>query len=306
MTQLDRSPAAETVPHAAESPPRAAASLLRPDRRALRGRPPVLVAMAWLWLALIVLSAVFASLLPLDDYASSVGPVRQSPGVESIQFLGTDTIGRSQLSRLVFGAQQSLLVGVCAVLIGLVLGGLLGVLGGFFRGRVDAVIGVLTDSVLAIPPMLLLIAVTAFLERSMLTVILGLGCLTVPTFIRVARANTLSLSQREYVDAARALGANRTRIIVRELIPNVAVPLMSYAFLITGVVIVAEGTLSFLGLGIPPPDPSWGGMIRDGRDYLATDPYLIMTPALVLSLTVLALNVVGDHARMRYEGGRRQ
>lgn len=293
---------------AADSPqlgasPAAGPSVLRPERRAPRSRRPVIVALAWAWLALLLIAATLAGLLPLPDYSAPVGLTRQPPGFDTAGWLGTDSIGRSQLSRLVFGAQQSLLVGVCAVLLGLVVGGLLGILGGFFRGRVDALVSVFTDSILAIPPLLLIIAVTAFLERNVITITVALGCLTVPTFIRVARANTLTLSQREYVEAARALGAGRTRIIVRELIPNVTVPLMSYSFLITGVVIVAEGTLSFLGLGIPPPRPSWGGMIRDGRDYLATDPHLIMTPALVLTLTVLALNVVGDYARLRYELG---
>lgn len=278
-------------------------SLFDVERRPISRRPPLLVAASWIWLALVIGVAIFADLLPLGDYAMPSGPVLQPPGPEALHFLGTDSIGRGQLARLVHGAQQSLLVGFCAVALGLFVGGLLGVLAGFFRGWVDSVIGVLTDSVLAIPPLLLLIAITAFMERSMTTIILGLGALTVPTFIRMARANTLSLAQREYVDAARAFGATRTRIIVRELIPNVAVPMMSYAFLLAGVVIVAEGTLSFLGLGIPPPSPSWGGMIRDGRDYLATDPYLIMTPAVVLTLTVLALNVAGDHARLRYETG---
>jgi peptide/nickel transport system permease protein len=255
-------------------------------------------------LAGLVLAAIFANVLPLDNYKIPVGPPRQAPGFSSVALLGTDSIGRSELSRLVFGARQSLIIGASTVLVGLALGGLLGLLAAYFRGRLDAAVALFTDSVLAIPPLLLIVAVTAFLHPSLLTLIIALSFLSVPTFIRVSRANTLTLAQREFVDAARALGASRRRIIFKELLPNVTLPLMSYVFLITGVVIVAEGTLSFLGLGVPPPQPSWGAMIHDGSAYLSTSPYLVFVPAAVLAFTVLALNIVGDHARARFEQGQ--
>jgi peptide/nickel transport system permease protein len=272
-------------------------------RRRPRRRAPLLVWFSALWLIVLMLAAIFANVLPIDDYALPVGPPRQPPGFDSVQLLGTDAIGRSELSRLIHGARQSLTIGVGAVVIGLTLGGLLGLLAGYVRRSVDAVVAVFTDSVLAIPPLLLIVAVTVFFERNLLTMIVALAFLSVPTFTRVARANTLTLAEREFVEAARALGASRRRIVFKELLPNVILPLMSYAFLITAVVIVAEGTLSFLGLGLPPPRPSWGGMIREGQDYLATDPFLILVPSIVLSLTVLSLNIVGDHARLRYEFG---
>ena len=293
-----------------DEPPRAndigtaVSNLAAPDRRRVKRHAPVLVWVAAAWLVLLVLCAIFADLLPIKGYARPAGPLRQAPGWHSVSLLGTDAIGRSQLSRVIYGARQSLTIAVGAVSIGLALGGLLGLLGGYFRGRVDALIALFTDSVLAVPPLLMIVAVTAFLERTMLTITMALALLAVPTYVRVARAHTLTLARREFVEAARALGASRRRIIFKELLPNVALPLISYVFLITASVIVAEGTLSFLGLGLPPPRPTWGAMIKDGRNYLSKSPAIIAVPAAALTVTVMALNIVGDHARLRYEFGR--
>ena len=195
----------------------------------------MLVWLSVFWLTVLVLAAVFANFLPLPNYAIPVGPPRQPPGWSNTYMLGTDAIGRSEASRLVYGARQSLTIGVGAVAIGLTVGGLLGLCSGYFRGKVDAVVALFTDSVLAIPPLLLIVAVTVFFERNLLTMIVALAFLSVPTFTRVARANTLTLAGREFVEAARALGASRRRIIFKELLPNVILPLMSYVFLITAV-----------------------------------------------------------------------
>jgi peptide/nickel transport system permease protein len=131
--------------------------------------------------------------------------------------------------------------------------------------------------------------------------IIGLSLLGIPAFARLSRASTLALAEREFVVAARAMGARHRRIMVRELLPNVALPLSSFAFLYMAIVIVAEGSLSFLGLGIPPPQPSWGGMVNDGRPFLYTNPYLVFIPAACLLFTVAAFSVLGDRARRRFD-----
>lgn len=262
---------------------------------------------AWLggaWLCALVFAAIFADLLPLHGYDMPVGPPRQGPGLDSIALLGTDSLGRSQLSRIAYGARVSLAVGVVSALLGLVVGGLLGLAAGYLRGKVDEGAAILTDTLLAVPPLFLLLAITAIFTQSLPTLVVALAILTIPTFTRLSRANTLAFAQREFVDASRALGAGHARIMFRELLPNVALPLASYSFLVVAVVVVAEGSLSFLGLGIPPPQPSWGGMIAAGRDFLSTEPEQVFIPATVLLLTVLSLNVFGDHARRRYDKNR--
>jgi peptide/nickel transport system permease protein len=158
------------------------------------------------------------------------------------------------------------------------------------------VVGV-DDVLLAFPPLVYALAVTAYLGQSVLNITLVIGILSIPAFTRVARAVTLSLSEREFVTAARALGATHTRILVRELLPNVALPLVAFVLLGVAVTIVVEGALSFLGLGVPPPAPSWGSMIGEGRESLDITPWLAFMPAGVMFATVLAFNVVGDTLR---------
>src|SRR5262249_6747332 len=151
------------------------------------------------------------------------------------------------------------------------------------------------------PPLVLLLTIAAFADRTVWTVIAGLSVVGVPTFARLARAQTLTLSRREYVLAARAMGATRLRGAVRELLPGVGLALAPYAFMFFAIVIVAEGSLSFLGLGVPPPSPSWGGMVNDGRVYLATSPHLVFLPAACLTLTVLSFTTIGDRVRRRFD-----
>lgn len=255
---------------------------------------------AWTWLGAIVLAAILAPLLPLwdpavPDYANVFG------GITPRHWLGGDTLGRDTFSRVVYGARASLLVGLCAVALGAFVGGLLGMLAGYFGGRVDRVLSVVTDVVLAFPGLVLIIAVVAILGASLPNLIAGLAVLSVPTFIRLARAATLSVAQREFVLAARAYGCGPWRIIVREIAPNVALPVAAYGFIMVGTFIVVEGSLSFLGLGIPPPTPSWGGMIAAGRVELLTFPHISLFPAAVLFLTVLSINYVGERIRRRFE-----
>lgn len=217
--------------------------------------------------------------------------------------LGTDTVGRSHLSRVIYGARVSLAISVLAVALGLIVGGVLGMLAGFHRGPLERVINVMIDSLLAFPSLVFLLAVTAMFEPSFKVLVVSLGILSMPTFARLARASTLAVVRQDFVLAAKGIGDANRWIIFREVMPNVLTPVVSYAFIVTGAMMVAEGSLSFLGLGVPPPRPSWGGMIAAGRPRFETSPWLVFVPAITLFLTVFALTVVGDWARQRAEGG---
>lgn len=286
-----RDPGGGARPSVALAGPLAAAPLRSPGRR---GRLGFWLAVAWL--GLVVAVAALADLLPLAAFDRLVGslPARTPPGFRATEPLGTDVVGRSMASRLAFGARQSLLVGVFASTIAAVLGTAVGVTAGYLRGRADRVVGVLLDTLLAFPPLVLLLAIASVGARSTSTVIFGLAILGTPIFARLARARALALADREFVTAARALGASRLRIIVREVLPHVVPVVSVFVFLFMGVAMIVEGSLSFLGLGIPPPTPSWGGMVNDGRTYLEVAPHLVLTPATCLVLTALSFRVVGE------------
>jgi peptide/nickel transport system permease protein len=270
----------------------------RPRRR----RRPIGVALAAAWLTLVAVLALFAAVLPFADPNELGGPVAQRPGWRFDEPLGTDLLGRSILSRVVFGARVSLVVGLTATSLALLAGGMLGLLAGYFRAIVDAVFDVLTNAMLAFPPLIFLIAITAVVSPSRWSLIISLSVISLPLFARVARANTLNFVNREFVTAARAMGARHRRIMFREIVPNVVLPLLSFALTMAAVMIVAEGSLSFLGLGIRPPTPSWGVMISEARPKMRTDPHATMVPAIVFFLTVLSLNTVGDWARGKFGG----
>ncbi|MEU5842072.1 ABC transporter permease [Rhodococcus sp. NPDC047139] len=262
----------------------------------------VLVYLSIAWLVIIIGAAITAGFLPLAPYNVPIGPPRTPPSFGSLDtILGTDTLGRSLLSRIVHGAQVSLVIGAVAGLVGFLIGSCFGMIAGYFGKRVDAVISLLADAMLAFPPLILLLALASILTPSVGTILLGLGLLAIPSFVRLARANTLAWSSREFVRAAKNMGAGDGRILFREIMPNVLAPLASYMPIVIAALIVAEGSLSFLGLGIPPPQPSWGGMINDGKDAIATSPHLVFVPALVIFFTVFALNQVGDHLRTKYD-----
>lgn len=257
------------------------------------------------WLAVIGLAAVLADLLPFAesrDASKSFGaPVAARPDLFSSHPLGTDTFGLDLLGGVVYGARLSLQISFGAVIIGLVLGGMLGMLAGYFRGVTDEVLGVLTNSLLAIPPLIFLIALMVAIEPSVLNLSVALAFLGIPTYVRLARANTLVFRQKEFVIAAKSTGARDGRVLVREILPNVLLPLVSYAFIVVAVLIVAEGSLSFLGLSIPRPEPTWGNMISAGANDLRRTPHLVFVPGTVMFITVFALNRVGDHARQKWD-----
>ncbi len=251
---------------------------------------------AIVWIVALLAAAAFADVLPLPS-PTDMDMLERRALPDAAHWLGTDGLGRDVAARLVFGARTSLTVGLCAPLIGLVFGGAAGLLAGYFRGRLDTVVIGAVDVLLAFPPLVLALAVTAFLGQSLLNMTLILGFLGIPVFTRVARSATLAFAQREFVTAARALGATHTRILMRELLPNVALPLAAFLLIAVAVTIVVESALSFLGLGVPPPQPSWGSMIGEGRESLDSAAWLAFTPAGVMFLTVLAFNLVGDTVR---------
>lgn len=262
---------------------------------------------SWLsvaWLAIVVALAICAPWLPISDSAIPVGGPRRGPSPDSLDLLlGTDQFGRSMLSRIIAGGRVSLMIGVIAAICGASIGIVVGLIAGHFRGRVDTTIMILTDTVLAFPPMILLLALSAMLRPSVSTLLIGLSLLVVPTFVRLTRAGTIQWSTREFVRAATGLGATTPRVMAREVLPNVLPMIAAYLPVVIAGLIVAEGGLSFLGLGMPPPTPSWGGMISGGRDAIGESPHLVFVPAAVIFLTVFALNQCGDFLRRRLESG---
>ncbi|MHC6156060.1 ABC transporter permease [Bradyrhizobium elkanii] len=248
------------------------------------------------WMALVFAVAIFADLLPLPSPTDMDMLERRAP-ISAEHWLGTDGLGRDELSRLIYGARISLIVGLCAPMIGVTIGGALGMLAGYFRGRFESFVVGSMDVLLAFPPLILALAVTAYLGQSIFNLTCILGVLGIPAFMRVARAATLSLARREFVIAAQALGATHARILLRELLPNVMLPLLAFFLLGVAVTIVVEGSLSFLGLGLPPPISSWGSMIGEGRESLEVAPRLAFIPAIAMFLTVLSFNLIGDTMR---------
>jgi peptide/nickel transport system permease protein len=271
-----------------------------PSQRMKRGRS-ISVVVAFAWLAAIVLLALLAPILPLSRYDIPIGPPKLRPGLRWPEFMGTDELGRSMLSRLIHGARASLTVGLLAVGLATTFGALLGLLAGYKRGRVDAVVSFAANVGLAFPALILLLALTAVLEPSITSLVIALALVFTPPMIRVSRASAMSVANREFVSAAYALGSRPRRIVFREILPNTLAPISTVAFVSIATVIVAEGSLSFLGLGLAPPTPSWGGMIASGRRFLSTDAYLVFVPAAMLILTVISIQVLGDWARRRYE-----
>jgi peptide/nickel transport system permease protein len=250
------------------------------------------------WTALVVVLAATANLLPLRN------PIEADFTVISIwpdasYWFGTDHLGRDIFSRAIFGARISLIVGLLAPAIGLGAGLFLGATAGYFRGRTESILVAAMDAIMAFPAILVVLAVTAYVGANTAILVALLGFLTIPSFMRVARANTLAFAQREFVLAARAMGATHARVLMLEILPNVMIPMLVYALLVVSRIIVIEGVLSFLGLSVPPPQPTWGNMIADGQADLAMLPYIAFIPSALMFLTVLSINLIGERLRAR-------
>ncbi len=256
---------------------------------------------AWLGasiLAVILVVAIFAPFLaPYDPEAIDILQRLKPPSLTSGHLLGTDDVGRDLFSRLLYGARVSLLVGVSTVIIGGLVGAALGILAGYQGGRIDSAIMRVVDVQLAFPSLLLAIAILAVLGSSVLNVILVLSIASWATFCRVARAQAMSLRHREFVEASRAIGATSTRIVLRHILPNTLASLLIIASFGLAANILSEASLSFLGVGVPPTVPTWGGMLGGGRAYLRLAWWVSTFPGLALMATVFAVNILGDRLR---------
>lgn len=238
--------------------------------------------------------------LPLKDplHGSLAGTLVKPFSHGSI--LGTDSNGRDVLSRLIYGGRVSILVGLCAVAIGALIGVVVGTLSAYKGGWVDAVVMRLLDVFLAFPSLILALAIADVLGASVRNTIIAISFFTVPAYARLARAETLRIRTRDYVIAARSMGANTREVILGHLLPNVVPFVMTIAPLQVGTAMLTEASLSFLGLGVPVPTPSWGNMIQGGVSNLQTDPWLVLIPSAILFITIVMLNLVGNAIREVY------
>ncbi|MBA2449108.1 MAG: ABC transporter permease [Chloroflexi bacterium] len=254
-------------------------------------------AMIGLALVLLFLLATLVGLFgtPPTTNRSNLGQRLRPP--DAAHVLGTDGFGREILFRVLQGAPLALAVGVVSVAIGSILGSLQGLLAGYFRGRVGALIMGFTDAMLAFPTLLLALAVMATLGAGLLNVMIAVGISTMPRFTRMMQAEVLTISGRDFVTASRASGATTGRLLFRHILPNALSSVLVMATLYVSTAILAEATLSFLGLGPPPPAPTWGSMINDGSSVLQTAPWVTLFPGLAITLTVLGFSLVGDGLR---------
>ncbi len=279
---------------------------------------PFLVKLSAIWLVLIVFGAIYAKLdtsvfngsLPLQDpnlqtnnFNADTGEFGTGEPLESpsgSHWLGTDAIARDTFARLVHGGWVSLIVATISAAFGIIVGGLLGSLVGFVRGKTETIVMSMVDVILAFPALILLLALVSIFEvRDLFVISTVIGVLSIPAYTRVARANSLAISQREFVTAARAIGTQPRTILFREIIPNVLPTLLSYAMVAAAFVVVVEGSLSFLGLSVQLPTSTWGNMINQARRDIKINTAQVFWPSAVLSLTVLSLNQVGDFFQRR-------
>ena len=290
----------------------------RATPREVFGEMPFLVKISAIWLILVFVGAIYAKLdtgvfggsLPLqnpnlqtnnfnpDTGEFGTGDPLESPSAS--HWLGTDAIARDTFARLVHGGWVSLIVATVSAAFGIIVGGLLGSLVGFVRGRTEIVIMSLVDVILAFPALILLLALVSIFEvRDLFIISTVIGVLSIPAYTRVARANSLAISNREFVTAARAIGTKPRAILFREIIPNVMPTLLAYAMVAAAFVVVVEGTLSFLGLSVQLPTSTWGNMINQARRDIKVNSAQVFWPSIVLSMTVLSLNQVGDFFQKR-------
>jgi peptide/nickel transport system permease protein len=268
-----------------------------PSQIALRRflRRPVAVIGLIVIVSFIAIAIVAPLISPYDPIATSWTMIRKAPS--AAHWMGTDENGRDVLSRVIFGARASLLAGVVSVLIAACIGMPMGLLAGFAGGWIDSVLSRLIDAMLACPFLILAIALAAFLGPDLTNAMIAIGVSTAPRFMRVTRAATMEAAAVEYVEAARALGNPPWRIAVRHVLPNIVPPILVQGTLSIAQAIIAEASLSFLGLGQQPPDPSWGSMLNSAQRFLEQAPWLAIFPGLAIFLCVLSFNLVGDGLR---------
>jgi len=263
-------------------------------------KTPILYRLALGWLALVLLAAVAADWLPMRDVLQqSLADMLKPPSAG--QWFGADSLGRDVFARSVYGFRITLAVSLGSVALALVAGTVIGVCAGYFRGWIERVILGVIDVLLAFPPLVLIIALVAHPGSELIKVVLALALVFTPAATRIARANTLRLVGMEFIMAARAAGMHDVRIILRELLPNLVPPMMAYGLLLVAIAALAEAALSFLGLGIPPPTPSLGSMMAGEQSRVMDAPHAVFFPALMLFITIFALNIVGEEVQRRYD-----
>ena len=244
-----------------------------------------------------ILAAIFANLLPLKPPNTIDYNCIASQAPSSAHLLGCDTDGRDILSRVIYGSRVSLIIGFASIAISQIVGGILGLVAGYLRGWVDEVLGVISTVFLSFPSLVLGLMIVAYLGRSLLDITMIIAIVAWPLLFRVVRAATIEYSQREYVLAARALGAKPSRVLLTLLLPDVVPSAITYGLVGVALAIVAEGALSFLGQSVPPPTPTWGNMIAAGSNSMQTNLSLLLSPAVAMFSFILAINFIGDRLR---------
>jgi ABC-type dipeptide/oligopeptide/nickel transport system permease subunit len=246
--------------------------------------------------ALVILVALFAPVIaPFDPLAINLRERLQPPS--AAHWFGTDHLGRDIFSRVVFGATISLQVGVVAVALGSIVGLIAGAVAGYLGKRIDTVIMGVMDAIYAFPAILLALALVAAFGASLVTVMTAIAIVRIPIFARTVRGSVLAEREKEYVQAAQCIGVNPLAILFRHILPNTVAPLIVVTTTYFATAIVVEASLSFLGLGVPPPAASWGVMLNDGRKYMEASPHVVLFPGLAISITVLGFNLLGDGLR---------
>ncbi|MEO6122335.1 MAG: ABC transporter permease [Ilumatobacteraceae bacterium] len=258
------------------------------------GRPAAVVGLVFLAIAAVI--AIFASrVAPFDPAAQNLRLALKGPSGD--HWLGTDELGRDVLSRLIFGARVSLLAGFEAVGVGLLLGVPFGLIAGYFGRWSDAVISRVAEGVLSFPPLLLAIAIVGVLGKGITNAMLAIGVVFAPRFLRLVRGSVLAVREETYVEAARSIGCTHRKIVVRHILPNVISPLLIQVMLTVGLAMLSEASLSFLGLGVQPPDASWGAMMGSAYRHVSRQPWQAVYPGLAIVLIVLSCNSVGEGLR---------
>ncbi len=257
--------------------------------------------LAMLGLAILVVMVALAVCADwIADYDTNVTGMNMAERLQTPSakhWFGTDSYGRDVFARIIHGSRLSLSLSIFAMLAAVAIGSIIGAIAGYYGGRVDDVLMRLMDILLAIPPMLMSISIVAALGHSMVNLMIALSLAYIPVFARVIRSSILTVKGQEFIEAAKACGTSNARIILRHIIPNAIGPIIVQATLAMGSTILIISSLSFMGMGIQPPQPEWGTMLYEGRDLIRTSPYLVIFPGIAIALAVLSLNLLGDGLR---------
>lgn len=249
-------------------------------------------------LAILVLLALFANVIAdYDDVAIKQNTEIRREGPSADHWMGTDHLGRDIFARIIHGSRVSLMVGFVAVGLALIVGGILGAIAGFYGGRIDNTIMRIMDVFLAIPSILLAIAIVSALGGNLFNLMIAVGISSIPQYARIVRASVLTVKDEEFIEAARAIGASDSRIIRKHIIPNALAPVIVQGTLGVAGAILSTSGLAFIGLGIPKPQPEWGAMLSDGREFLRHAPHITTFPGIAIMITILSLNLLGDGLR---------